>query len=422
MHASYAGATLAEAVGVWIRAAIALCLTACLASEADDPVEDLGALGGKADKITTRNVTLRPRLSSGAPSKRTYTVTTAESFRVSLGYTPDAQTRLVVSDDTTTLAESPLTWQPTVVVPGASAPRQVKIRLENASSDEVRVRLHAATPDGRKLRIATFNIRWYGIGGDIDAPIPEGRNATLRAFFAEHLDDADLVMFEEILDVAMLRAEVVPAGWTCSTYASNAPKHQFVVGCLAPGLVLTREADDDDIGFQPLAMGSLRPGLAGIVRDEATLAPLARIIGVHLKALPDSTDRRLQQAAILADRLAALATRHEQLPTFVIGDFNAHRAVDTGLMRDDWDLIDDVFKTHPELALAHVEHTFENTFRNKDAKAYKLDHLWLAGATASQIDVAGPCNLSWELDRPAIENHYDTISDHCPLIATVTLP
>ena len=91
----------------------------------------------------------------------------------------------------------------------------------------------------------------------------------------------------------MLRTELVPAGWTCATYASTAPKHQFVVGCLATGLLLTREADDDDLAYQPLAMGSLRPGLAGIVRDEATLAPLARLIGVHLKALPDSTERRV---------------------------------------------------------------------------------------------------------------------------------
>ena len=90
--------------------------------------------------------------------------------------------------------------------------------------------------------------------------------------------------------------------------------------------------------------------------------------------------------------------------------------------RDDWDLIDDVFQTHPELGLAHVKHTFEHTFRDKEARAFKLDHMWLGSARPSAIDVAGPCNLSWDVDRTAIELHFDKISDHCPLIATVTLP
>jgi hypothetical protein len=400
------------------------CLVGCLADDVDDddPVEDLGALGGKADKVMTRNVTLRPHLQSGAPSRRTFTVSTAARFRVSVGYPLDAQTRLVVSDDSGTLAESALTWQPTVVIPAASEARSIKIRVENAAAEEVPVRLHVGTLDGRTLRVATFNIRWYGIGGDLDAPTTETRNLALRTFFADHLADADLVVFQEILDVAMLRAEVVPAGWSCATYASTAANHQFVVACLAPGYSLTREADDDDLAYQPLAMSWLRPGLAGIVRDDATRAPLARLVGVHLKALPDSTDRRLAQARILVDRLATLATKNEQLPTIVIGDFNSHRAVDTHGTRDDWDLIGDVLASHPELGLARVAYSFEHTFRNKAAKAYRLDHLWLGAATASEVEVPGPCNLSWELDRAAIELYYDTISDHCPVIATVTLP
>jgi hypothetical protein len=397
------------------------CLAGCTADEADGPTEDLGALGGKADKITTRNVTLRPQLSSGAASRRTYTVTTAEGFRASMGYMPDAATRLVVSDDNGVIAESPVTWQPTVVVPAASAPRTLKIRLENTSDAAVPVRLHVATPEPRSLRIATFNVRWYGVGGDIDTPTAETRNPMLRAFVAEHLGDAEVIVFEEILDVAMLQAEVLPAGWTCSTYTSTQPGHQFVVGCLAPGLLLTREADDDDLGYQPLAMGTLRPGLAGILRDEATLAPIARIIGVHLKATPASTERRLQQANILVERLAGLESLNEALPTIVLGDFNAHRAVDTHGTADDWTLISDVFASHPELALERVDYSFENTFRDKEAHAFKLDHMYLGGASATNVEVAGACNLAWPADQATIEQHFDEISDHCPLIATVAL-
>ncbi|HTL35516.1 MAG TPA: hypothetical protein VL326_20450 [Kofleriaceae bacterium] len=401
--------------------ALLACASACAMSPDDDPGEDLGELGGKADKITTRNVTLRAHLSSGAPSHRTFSVTTAEGFRASIGYSDGAQTRIIISDDSGTLAESPVTWQPTVVVPPVATPRTLHVVLENTSDAPVAVRLHVATTEARHLKIATFNIRWYGIGGDVDHPAAETRNPTLKAFVDNNLDDADLIMFEEITDPAMLAAEVVPAGWTCSTYANATPMHQFVVGCLAPGLVLTHEADDDDIGYQPLALGTLRPGVAGIVRDASTLAPVARIMGVHLKALPDSTDKRLQQAKILVDRFASLATRNEQLPLLVLGDFNAHRAIDTHRDKDDWDLIAGVFDTHPELGLVHVEHDYENTYRDKEGKAYKLDHMYLGGAKVEGVDVIGPCNDAWPADQVAISKHFDEISDHCPVVANVVV-
>jgi endonuclease/exonuclease/phosphatase family metal-dependent hydrolase len=185
--------------------------------------------------------------------------------------------------------------------------------------------------------------------------------------------------------------------------------------------VLTREADDDDVGYQPLALGTLRPGVSGIVRDAQTLAPVARIMGVHLKAQPDSTDRRLQQAQILVDRFASLATRNEQLPLIALGDFNSHRAIDTHRTKDDWDLIADVFSTHPELRLARVAYPFENTYREKTGKAYKLDHIFLGGATAQDVDVIGPCNLQWPADEAIIATHFDEISDHCPVVANVEI-
>ena len=98
-------------------------------------------------------------------------------------FLPKLKLEIVVSDDSGTLAESALTWQPTVVVPAAAAPRTIKIRIDHAGTTPLPARLHVATPEPRKLRIATFNIRWYGVGGNIDAPTAETRNGTLRAFF-----------------------------------------------------------------------------------------------------------------------------------------------------------------------------------------------------------------------------------------------
>lgn len=389
-----------------IAAAISvLVVVGCVAEDTEDPAEDLGIVGGKADKVTTRNITLRKHRSDGSPSTRTFTVTANEEIRISLGYADDAaQTRIVVDGEA-----GELTWQPTIVVPASAVAR--KIRLENTADHDVAATFHVETRTKRTLRVATWNIRWYGIGGDVDMPKAEHRNATLKSYFDANLGDADVVIFEEILDVAMLRAKVVPADWTCSTYTNTTPEHQFVVACLAPGLVLTREADDDDIAFQPVALGTLRPAVTGVVRDARTRAPIARLAGVHLKALPNSTARRLEQARILGERFA---THADGLPAIVLGDFNAHRAVDTGGTRDDWDLIEE------QLGIPLVETTFANTYRDKAAKAYKLDHLFTDG-DARDVNVVGPCNLAWETDRAAIEAYFDSTSDHCALIANVTL-
>lgn len=402
-----------------MRLLAALLLVAgCVTAEtSSDEVEDLGPLDGKTDGIMTRNLVLRPHRQSGDPSVRTFTLTTAASVRVSLAYEPDAQTRLVVTADGDEQA-SIVTWQPTVLVPAASAARTVRIRIENTAATEVPVRFHVATATADQLRIATFNIRWYGIGGDLDAPKPEHRNPALRAFLADHLADAEVIVFEEILDVEQLRAEVAPAGWSCVTYASTAPQHQFVVACHAPSLVLTREADDDDFGYQPLAMSSLRPAVHGTLREASTGKPLAHLLGVHLKALPNATAQRLEQAEILAQRLETLEAIGDELPVVVLGDFNAHRAIDSKQAADDWFLIDDVFASH-QLALDWIDYPFANTFRDKTDRGFRLDHMWLGRATASEVTVAGPCNLPWASGQAAIETHFDTISDHCPLIATV---
>ena len=45
-----------------------------------------------------------------------------------------------------------------------------------------------------------------------------------------------------------------------------------------------------------------------------------------------------------------------------------------------------------------------------------------AGDALARAVVAGPCNLDWATGQAAIEHHFDEISDHCPLIATVTVP
>ena len=58
--------------------------------------------------------------------------------------------------------------------------------------------------------------------------------------------------------------------------------------------------------------------------------------------------------------------------------------------------------------------------RNGRVTTLPLPHVVTDGAAAN-VDVVGPCNLAWETSQAAIEKYFDTISDHCPLVADITL-
>jgi endonuclease/exonuclease/phosphatase family metal-dependent hydrolase len=273
---------------------------------------------------------------------------------------------------------------------------------------------------GRRLRMATFNIRWYGLDGSLDGEFgTESRNASIRAFIDEHLDDHEVLVFQEIIDVELFRDEIM-FDRTCVSYASFQRKHQFVVVCHADDVAFVPLDDEQDYRLDSINLGGfLRPGVHGKLTDLAG-RPLAHLVGVHLKAGSDSTHTRVEQAEILADYTRQRGEVSGS-PFIFIGDFNTLAADATGLEVDDEILLAEVLEEDGELvhALAPVRYTWRSRF----GRGARLDHAWVSN-NISVLDVAvpGPCNVNFRTDADTLIEYYDTVSDHCPISYDLALP
>jgi hypothetical protein len=270
---------------------------------------------------------------------------------------------------------------------------------------------------GHQLDIATFNIRWFGLNGSLFGSFgSETRIETVRAFIEENLLEHDVVVFQEIVDTALFMNEVMPDR-TCITYDGFSGKHQHIVLCHTDDYVFEPVDPDGDFALEALRLSNLRPGLHGRLLTDAG-APVADLVGVHLKARPDSTDTRLEQAELLAGHVAALRET-SSLPVVVIGDFNTHQARDTGLDLDDEVMFDDLLGG----ALQRVALPLLNTFRHRDGTDFRLDQAFVSpDVTVVDVTVPGPCNLDFETGADAIDQHFSDVSDHCPVRLRLDLP
>jgi hypothetical protein len=264
----------------------------------------------------------------------------------------------------------------------------------------------------RELRIATFNIRWYGLDGDLFGTIgSESRNESIRAFIGQHLAAHDVVVFEEIVDLELFEEAIMP-DHTCVTYDGFTGKHQHVMLCHTDDVSFVPEDDDTDFELEALNLGNLRPGLHGKL-VAADGEPLAHIVAVHLKAKEDSTLVRLEQAEILSARLDVLDEK-DDLPVILIGDFNTHRADVTGRPQNDELLFADILEKGDRVH--RVEQDVVHTYRERNGVGFRLDQAWLSpDITVTDVAVPGPCNVDFAADPDAIVEYYDDVSDHCPL-------
>ncbi|MCA9582856.1 MAG: endonuclease/exonuclease/phosphatase family protein [Myxococcales bacterium] len=281
------------------------------------------------------------------------------------------------------------------------------LRAYAQKNDEVR------TP----LRVATFNLRWFGRNGYSSNPLgSETRTASIRSVLTRDLADRDVIAFQEVSDFQLFLSEVIPSGWDCSTHGSPTSGTQRVVLCLRDRYVLEPEPFDSDTIYEPLGAGWLRPGIHGVIYDRDTDRQVAHIIAVHLKADAQASDRRLEQADILVDWFKSVRKHSGKLPIIALGDFNTHRAYLTNLDDDEWNLFDSIFA---EKGVRLYDHPFENTYMGK-ATFYRLDHLFrseevcIAGARQD-----GPCNLSPSSAK--VQSFSSRVSDHCPLSVDLDL-
>ncbi len=277
----------------------------------------------------------------------------------------------------------------------------------------------AGTADAARISFATFNIKFYGSGGATQGTGgDEQRDQDLRTFLDTKLHDVDVIAFQEIVDVERFTSRVIGSRYRCYSYQHEHKNHQHVVICTRPSLGFRKVRNDNNFIVEELALSArYRPAVYGVVTDNKGRA-LIQVAAVHLKAMPEFSDVRKQQAKILAD---ALTKSGENVPTLVTGDFNT--------FEDDHELIQTVFG-RKQLNLSHVDFADPFTYRTQRYKN-KFDRFWVtAGTRISRAPVVWRvCNdplladvNDWDdegTDGPDpfadLEYYNEYISDHCPV-------
>lgn len=258
-----------------------------------------------------------------------------------------------------------------------------------------------------QLRVSTFNIRWYGLGGSKQGePVDERRDESLRVFIDKALGKSDVIVFQEIVDVARLKRKVLGAKYKCASYAHDDPKHQHVAVCYKEKYVLAREEGSRSYIFKEMALGTLRPAVLGLLRTTDG-EPVAHLIGIHLKSSPGFSEVRRKQAELLSEHLRHLG---DKIPMVLLGDFNSYDTQDGS----DELKFEEIFARN---GLKHVRNKHAFTYNSVRYKG-RFDHIWAShfAHPESDVEVLGPCNSD---DEQSVEKYNHAISDHCP--ATVTL-
>lgn len=267
----------------------------------------------------------------------------------------------------------------------------------------------ASEADARGLAVTFFNIKYFGLNGNPDGRIgQETRVESLKAHLAGKNLLTDVMVFEEIVDVALLTEQVLQNKYACQSYDSPDPKHQHVVLCAkADKFRLSKDQGETDYLYNDLTMGGrVRPGVHALV-ETADGKALAHVVGLHLKAQPDMSPMRTEQIKRLA---AELRTRADDgVPTIIVGDMNT--------FNDDPAAFQAAFDA-AGVPLKEIQNPATYTWRGNVNQGSKLDRAW-ASSTARIVSgpvVTGPCNSD---DRAAIQQYNRTVSDHCAV--TVTL-
>lgn len=273
------------------------------------------------------------------------------------------------------------------------------------------------------LKLTTFNIEWYGLGGDMKgSPQDETRDNTIREFLETHYADTDVFAFEEITDVERLERKVLPAGWSCLSYDHPNPKHQHVVLCHGPNIDFVNDPNDDNNIIEEASLDpeKSRPALHILLRSKKA-GIFGRIIAVHLKAYPQETQKRLDQAGVIGKTLKEW--QKDGIPTVILGDFNTYPKTDNGQSADDITLIDRVFKNN-KTNWQHIDHTAKSTYRKKQNRG-QFDQIW----TSTTVSHTGApkvwraCNQdSTAKGFENIEYYNENVSDHCPVTVDLNFP
>lgn len=274
--------------------------------------------------------------------------------------------------------------------------------------------LRASESSKLSFTITTFNIKFFGYH-----PETEQRDPHLKIFLKNSVPASDIIVFEEIVDVPRLK-NILPSQWQCLSYPAPYEGHQHVVLCHSPRFKFMREPTDNNDIIDEVAgeRGTWRPALTSIVTDVSG-KKLFRIVGVHLKALPEYSKARVAQAEMIAGYLEKL--KSSNLPVVIAGDFNTFKVPDNNETVNDKELILSSFNA-ARLDMSLVPNDLF-TFRNSYGQA-QFDHFYLSEAfKVKSLKIFEVCNSSIINDAGNLDLtlYNKNISDHCPVTAELTL-
>lgn len=271
------------------------------------------------------------------------------------------------------------------------------------------------------LNITTFNLKWFGIGGNPDAIQKENRIQTIKKLLESYLKDTSIFVFEEVVVVQDL-SKILPPQWQCISYLHPEPKHQHVAICAASAIALTKVSYDNNFTIEDATMGNpnLRPAMRIDVVEKKSKRSLFTLVGLHLKAMPDQTAMRVSQAQQISKDLAQIPAGR---PIVITGDLNTFSKTETKLPQDDVDLIlkglNSVSKGY--LRVPHRPNTF--TFRSPEFRN-QLDHFYVRGSmrVTAIPDVFPVCSATQNgTGYMNFDFYYKNVSDHCPVTMQITV-
>lgn len=268
-----------------------------------------------------------------------------------------------------------------------------------------------------ELKISSFNIRNYGLGGDYEGRFgSEHRHNNIKEIIHKNLIDCDVMIFQEIFDIDFF-TKLLPEDYKVQTYQHHMKRHQYILICykekydlldpLGSGYILEGSA---------LSTDSSRPAIYGLLVDAKTKEACAYIIGVHLKSGATHTRNRLLQVEIITNYIKSF---QKDLPVIIAGDFNSQSASSTYLLNDDVKFISDLFAEVDLVKIKNAKPTFHTFFGVHD-----LDHFWVSKAAVLE-------ETTWVYDvfsykpskypQDSLRSYFEDVSDHLPLKLKVSL-
>lgn len=279
----------------------------------------------------------------------------------------------------------------------------------------------AQTPQTVSLKMATFNLGWYGLGGTFTgSPDKEYRDPYLKEFIEKHLMPADVISFQEVVDTNRLLS-ILPKGWHCSTYFDNNPTHQYVVICASDSYKFGIVSYDDNNIIETVSGVSsrARPAVRVNLIQKSTNTILATLVGVHLKAYPYESDKRLVQMKALSEDLVQ---NDPLIPIVLMGDFNSYTKTKTNQKKDDVTLFQDILNQNLKTVKYVKLKDTDLTYRKKSLSA-QFDQFFVRGAAkVKKPQVFSVCGTpNGGTDYFDINFYNKNISDHCPVSLEVLI-